>query len=79
MVGFLQGFCPVAFSLAKCPVPERQHVALLAAVGSQYWLFYCSGLEERKKPEGLGRTTPAAHGRVTGNKIGSAVNLGVPC
>lgn len=43
---------PLVLSLVKCPVPERQRVALLSAAGSQCWLFYCSGLEERRKPAG---------------------------
>lgn len=36
----------LTLSLVKYLVPERQHVASLAAGDSQYWLFYCSGWEE---------------------------------
>lgn len=68
-----------AVSWVGCQAQGMPHAALPGALGSQYLLFYCSGLEGSWRPAGWVRTRPAEHGRVTGSRTGSAGSSVAPC
>lgn len=68
-----------AVSWVGCQAQETPRAALLGALGSQYSLFYCSGLEGSWRPAGWVRTRPAERGRATGNTTDNAESSAVPC
>lgn len=69
----------LAVSWVGCQAQGMLHAALPGALGSQYLLFYCSGLEESWRPAGWVRTRPAERGREIGSTTDSAGSSEAPC